>query len=338
MPRRSRRQLDLEAIADSQRGLVTAAQLRAIGYPDSTSSRKVAGGMWTRLLPGVHLVESGRPDSGQRTLATVLYAGDGSLVTGTTDLTLRGFRSSALPDLDDDGVHPVHVLVPHDRRRLSTGFARIERTRRMPAPERVGGFAVAPIDRAIADAARRFRSSHDVTALVAEALQRGSTTVDALREELADGPIQGSGHLRAALDLLGSGALSPPEGLLGELLAAAGIPAVYLNVRLVTAEGRFIAVADAWLDDVGLAIEVDSRAYHATGEGYERTIHRNARYAAAGVPVLPVLPVDLQRRPVAVLRTIESARQRAQQRGRPDVRMAATREDSAALRAWPWRA
>lgn len=339
MPRRSLRQLDLDAIADSQRGLVTAAQLRAIGYPDSTASRRVAGGMWTRLLPGVHLVSGGRPDAGQRTLATLLYAGEDALVTGTTALTIRRFRSSTLPsDELVDAVAPVHVLVPHTRRRLSTGFARIERTRRLPAPQRVDGFPVVPLVRAIGDSARRFRSGHDVATLISEALQRGLVTLDELRDELEAGPVQGSAHLRDALALLAGGALSPPEGQLGRLLESARIPHVVLNARLVTSGGRFIAVADAWLDDAGVAIEVDSRAHHSMGDDFDRTIRRNARYAAAGVPVVPVLPTDLSRRPAAVLRTIEVAREKALSTARPDVHLDVTRNDAARTPAWPWGA
>ena len=208
----------------------------------------------------------------------------------------------------------------------------------MPSPERVDGFPVVPLVRAIADAARRFRSGHDVATLVAEALQRGQVTLDALRDELEAGPVQGSAHLRDAVTLLANGALSPPEGHLGRLLESAGIPHVVLNARLVTSSGRFVAVADAWLDDVGLAIEVDSKAYHSVGDDFDRTIRRNARYAAAGVPVVPVLPSDLHRRPVAVLRSIEEARQQALRAGRPDVHVEVTRDEIARVRPWPWGA
>lgn len=205
----------------------------------------------------------------------------------------------------------------------------------MPSPERVDGFPVVPLVRAIADAARRFRSGHDVATLVAEALQRGQVTLDALRDELEAGPVQGSAHLRDAVTLLANGALSPPEGHLGRLLESAGIPHVVLNARLVTSSGRFVAVADAWLDDVGLAIEVDSVEHHAGPDGFAMTVQRNRRYAEAGVPVLPLLPRDL-RDPERTLGQIHRARRSAASRPRPNVAMVGEAQPVAGREGWRW--
>jgi hypothetical protein len=329
------------AVADSQLGLVTAAQLAQLGVETSTVSRRRAGGMWTRVLPGVHLVGGGHPTRRQRLLAALLYAGDGSMLTGTSALRLHGIRAAHLQETGDDEPErpePVHVLVTHERRRLSTGFVRIERTRRLPAPVRLRGLAVAPLARAVGDAARRFPRESDAVAVVTEAVQRGWVDVDDLRTELSEGPTRGSRYLRGAVESVARGARSVPEVDLSSLLEAAQVPAIVLNARLVSDSGAFVALADAWLDDVGLAIEVDSLEFHSTGEHFERTVRRNARYARAGVPVLTVLPSDIRDRPGSVLHDVLSARTAAAERPRPRVHVAGSGATSAGRSEWPWGA
>lgn len=320
---------------------MTAAQLAEIGVPTSTVSRRCAGGMWTRVLPGVHLVRGGRPTRQQRLLAALLYAGPGSMLTGTSALRLHGLRALRLQEVVDDEPErpePVHVLVPHDRRRLSTGFVRVERTHRLPTPEQHQSLAVAPLVRAVGDATRRFPRESDAVAVVTEVVQRRWVEVDDLRAELREGPTRGSRYLRGAVASVGRGAHSVPEADLVRRLEAAGIPDIVLNATLVSDSGSFIAVADAWLDDVGLAIEVDSVEFHATGEHFERTVRRNARYAAAGVPVLTVLPTDIRDRPSSVVRDVRQARAMAAQRPRAQVHVADPPRGSAGRVGWPWGA
>jgi hypothetical protein len=329
-------------VADSQLGLITAAQLQEIGVHRRTTSRRSAGGMWTRVPPGIHLVDGGAPSRRQRELAALLYAGDLSLLTGLAALRRHGFRALRLQETADDEAErpePVHVLIPHARRRKSTGFVRVERTHRLPETgSRITSLAVAPIARSVGDAARRLRTPSDALAVVAEAVQRGFVPVADLDEELRLGPRQGSGLFRDALVLVSGGAQSVPEGVLLRLLDAASIPHVVYNASLVTAGGRFLAKADAWLDDVGVAVEVDSVEHHATEHGFQRTVRRNARYAAAGVTVVTVLPSDLRDRPASVLRQITDARAAADRRTRPDVYVADSITPSSGRDAWRWGA
>ena len=344
MPRRPARSADLIATADAQLGLITSRQLEELGFPRSTVARRLAGGMWTRVLPGVHLVGGGQPIREQRLLAALLYAGDGAQLTGICTLRLRGFTSLGAPEPPGIGIanpEPVHALIAHARRRKSAGFVRVERTHRLPDPERIAGYDVAPVARAVSDAARRMPRGRDVLAIVTEAVQRGMATVDDLRRELDEGQMRGSHYLREAVRAVSEGAHSAPEADLIALLTGAGIPHVMTNVRLVTSRGEFIAVADVWLDDVALALEVDSVSHHAVGEGHARTVRRNARYAMAGVPVLTILPSDLRERPGAVLRSVRTARETAARSPRPDARVAQSalsREFSAGEPAWPWGA
>jgi hypothetical protein len=328
--------------ADAQSGLITAAQLAEIGLAASTVSRRALGGMWTRVLPGVHLVNGGHPTRRQREVAGLLYAGDPTLITGLGALRQSGFRAMRLQETSDDEAErpePVHLLIPHHRRRVSTGYVRVERTHRFPDSHVVAaGLSYAPLPRAIGDATRRLRVGADALAIVSEAVQRRLVTIAELELELDEGSRRGSAVFRDAVRAVSGGARSAPEGDLARLFDAAGIRGVLYNAVLLTPSGALIATPDAWLDDIGLAIEVDSREYHASPDGFANTLRRNARYAAAGVPVVGVLPTDLHTRPAGLLADIVGAMEAAARTPRPDVTVARHESPTSGRDGWRWGA
>ncbi len=342
MPRQLPQARAIRDIADSQHGLITARQLAELGVHRSTTQRRTLGYMWTRVVDGIHLVDGGSPTPLQREAGALLYGGPGSIASGTTALRHHGVRALRLQERRVEHPHvpePAHVLIPHERRRKSAGYIRIERTRRMPdAPVMRHGLTLAPVARAVADAARRLRSANDVNALVAEVVQREMCTIEELEVELRDGSRRGSALFRDALASVAIGARSGPEVDLVSLLTQARLPHVQFNVRIVDSAGEFIAIPDAWLDDVGLAVEVDSRQFHAEGDAFARTVRRNARYARAGVPAYSVMPEDLARRPTWVLNQISAARDTAASRPRPNVRAVVEEHRAAGREAWRWGA
>ncbi|GLY52408.1 hypothetical protein Lesp01_60640 [Lentzea sp. NBRC 102530] len=91
------------------------------------------------------------------------------------------------------------------------------------------------------------------------------------------------------------------------------------NTAIAGRDGLVIARPDAWYDDVGLAWEIDSRAFHLGPRDHERTLARNARYAAAGILVLQTLPTRLRDHPEAVARELRAAHAAAKARPRPPV-------------------
>jgi hypothetical protein len=329
---------DLMAIADVQSGLITARQLAEIGMPRSSVTRRNVGHMWSRILPGVHLIHSGPPTRHQRELATLLYAGPGSMLTGLTTLRHHGVDAARIADEDDNPLHPapVHALIPHERRRISTGFARIERTQRLPEPVPAAGLALAPLVRAAGDAVRRMARERDVLAILSEIVQRHLATTDDLADELALGGRRGSAHFRAAMAHLGAGVRSAPEGGARTLIELAGLPAVYFNVTVVSESGEYIGNPDAWCDDVALALEVDSQRYHGFGRGLRRTVERNARYARHGVLVFPFMPERIDADPHGVVRDLRAAHAAAAARTRPPVRMLPIGDVSAGQPGWRW--
>ena len=85
------------------------------------------------------------------------------MITGLAGCALHGIRRR--PETD-----AVHVLIPVARKRASKGFVEVERTERLPTAVIRSGFRVAPLVRALLDAARQLTSLDEVRALLAEAV------------------------------------------------------------------------------------------------------------------------------------------------------------------------
>ena len=115
----------LDAFLARQYQVISRRQALASGMTDSALDHRLrAGGPWQRLLPGVFLAVTGAPTSDQRDVAALLYAGPGSVLTGSAALRLWGVRAPYTSLID--------VLIPESKRRRSAGFVRIRPTARMP--------------------------------------------------------------------------------------------------------------------------------------------------------------------------------------------------------------
>jgi hypothetical protein len=136
-------------VAGGQFGMVSRAQARECGLtPRMLQYRTRRSGSWRRVLPGVYLTSTGNPDHDQRLMAALLYAGEGSMITGLA--ALRRYRIS-WPDPGQ-----VDVLIPAGRRRSDREFVTVHRTTRMPRRFAVvGPIQFVPPARAVADADAR---------------------------------------------------------------------------------------------------------------------------------------------------------------------------------------
>jgi hypothetical protein len=302
-------------IEQEQPGVVRSATLEDIGVARSSISRRCRkGGPWQRLLPGVILLGNAVPTDVQRLRAAVLYVGDSAVVTGIWALRLHGLRN--LPDAGD-----IQVLAPTECRTGSGGFITVERTTRVPTPHTRLGIPLAPVHRAVLDAARRQSDFDTIIAMMAEAIQRRRCTAKALADEVRDGNQRGTAIARRALAPLLNGAHSVAEVDAWKLWQLSGLPPCQWNVKLFGADGRHVATPDAWCDDVALAWEIDSRGSHSEHSDFADTLARNARYVAAGVVVLQALPARLRTEPGKVLDEIHAAYETARSRPRPDVHL-----------------
>jgi hypothetical protein len=285
MPRKSAYDVTrLNRILREQLYVISRTQALACGIsPRALHLRIVPGGPWQRLLPGVYAAVTGTVSQDQREMATLLYAGPASMITGPTAVRRHRLRSPG-PDVID-------VLIPWNCRRQSVSFARVHRTRRMPEQLSATGmirFTSPP--RAVGDAARFLIRFDDVRAVVCEAVQRRACTVPELTTELEAGPTAGSALLREALAEIGDGVRSVAEADFRILILRSGLPKPIFNAQLFDAEGTFIAMADAWWQRAGVAAEVDSRAYHLAAEDQDRTTERHDKLVACGIFPLHFAP------------------------------------------------
>ena len=291
----------LADLLDRQLSVASRGQLLALGMKDDAMRYRVRpGGPWQTLLPGVYLAVSGVPSFSQKEMAALLYAGQGSLITGPVALMHHSIRSVPFGDVID-------VLVPARRQRLSTGFARLHRTTRMPARISSSGpvrMALAP--RAVADTTRLLDTLRDVRAVVADAVQLGRCTLRELGDELASGPMRGSAMFRSVLAEVADGVRSTAEGDLRDVIRVNRLPMPLFNPSLYLGD-LFLGKPDAWWPDAGVAAEADSRAWHLSPEDWDRTRRRHDRMAAAGIIVLHFSPHDLRREPGMVTKRIRDA-------------------------------
>ncbi|SEF33071.1 hypothetical protein SAMN05421837_106586 [Amycolatopsis pretoriensis] len=234
------------------------------------------------------------------------------MITGLWALRSHGLQR--IPEPDD-----VHLLVPHDREVTSAGFTLVERTTRLPTAVVKDGVPIAPVHRAVLDAARRLRDFDAVQAMLAEAVQRRRSTADRLDRELSLGSQRGSAIPRRALQAILNGAESVAEADAWEVWKHAGLPAAEWNVGVFDRDGGFISKPDAWCEDVAFAWEIDSRKYHEGGDHYAATLARNARYSAAGIVYLQTLPSRLRTEPGAVINELRDTYAAACARPRPPV-------------------
>ena len=184
-------------------------------------------------------------------------------------------------------------------------------------------FTKAP--RAVADTARSLIRFDDVRHVVCEAVQRRVCTVTELTAELAAGPAAGATLFRDALAEIGDGVRSVAEADCRILILSSDLPQPMFNARLFDANGVFIAVADAWWAEAGVASEVDSRAYHLSAEDQDRTTERHDRLLAHGILPLHFPPKRIKTDPAGVLSELRSAIEQGSRR--PPLRITALPAD-----------
>ncbi|EST23628.1 hypothetical protein [Streptomyces niveus] len=282
----------IDRLARTQMRLATSGQLRATGLTAGTAARRcAAGGPWQRLLPGVVLIQTGRPNAWQQLLAAVLFAaardasamsGNTAVLTGESVLAIYGVRGARTDRAD--------VLVGAGRRLRDRGYVHLHPTRRWPPTLRGEGIPCVRAVRAASDFAAHEPSPDRVRALLVGTVQRGRCHPDDLRAELHASHALRNPAVRAVLDDLRVGVHSLAEGETRDTLLNAGIPDPLWNPTLRTPSGTFLARPDAYWPDEGVALEVDSAEYHLGITEYRDTVRRRLRLESHGVSVLSVTP------------------------------------------------
>lgn len=308
---------ELRMLAVEQRGVASREQLLSAGVTPGELRWRL-GRTWRAILPGVVLLEAGLPSIDQRLIGSLLFAGPASWLAGPTAAALHGV--AGVPSLRSS--QRVHVLVPAPQRPRDVMWLSIRRTHLLD--ERLidrGALRYSSRARAVVDAAATAPVAVDARAIIIGAVQQGLVRGEDLSHWIEVRQTRGRRLLRSALDEAMSGVWSVAEGdLLSLLRSSPLLPEPMANPLLQDRHGRRLTTPDAWLDDVGLAVMVHSREFHAGPFQWEQTVESDSDLSAMRIPVVGVTPASISRRPRRVLDRVEKAYREAAASGlRPDV-------------------
>jgi hypothetical protein len=295
-------------------GVISRRQALDAGiHRRSLAHRIQPDGPWQRILPGVYLMTTGVPTADQRRAAALVYAGPQALLAGPTALAVYGV-GEVQPD------RYVHILIPHARRRVSSGYVLIHRTAQQNLARMRLDWPVCDLSRAVVDSCLTLHRSSDVQALISTVVQQRRVTVEQLLAAYDDAPRRGSALLRAALADLNAGTRSAPEAEFRALIRQTPLPEPQWNVDLFDPAGRFLGRPDAWWAEAGLAHEMDSRRHHSDGSDWARTLVRHNTMTAAGITVLHTTPARLRTAPRIVVAEVIATHEQGLRRPQPPVR------------------
>jgi hypothetical protein len=288
----------LQTVADRQYGVVTRRQLRDHGVPISQIRWRV-GRSWRQLLPGVVLLGSSLPTLHQRHIAAQLYAGPQSWLAGPTAAVVFGFMA-------EDAVTRVHVLGPPKVKPREAQWVTIRRTYLLD--ERVvenGPLRVSCRARAVVDAAAVLPDDR-ARGLVIDVIRRRLVRLDDVTHWVEARETAGRPRLRSIVREAAAGAWSIPEADLAALVRTSTIlPTPMLNPELKDVAERRLTTPDAWFEDVGMAVMIHSRQFHAGVLQWDATVTDDSELSSYRIVVVGVTPEQLTKDPRAVLRRIE---------------------------------
>lgn len=158
-------------------------------------------------------------------------------------------------------------------------------------------------------------------ALVIDVVQRRLVRLEDLAHWVETRQSYGRVRLRRALQEAAAGAWSLPEADLAVLLQSSSVlTTAWLNPELTDERGRRLTTPDVWFDDVGMAVMVHSREFHAGVLQWDATVTADADLSGSRIVVVGVTPEQLSRDPRSVLRRVESHYLTARESGfRPRV-------------------
>ncbi|MDO8122085.1 type IV toxin-antitoxin system AbiEi family antitoxin domain-containing protein [Isoptericola sp. b490] len=255
----------LERLAAQQDGVVSRAQVLALGGSHGLLTRAVDSGRWRRLLPGVVVTHSGPVPWIARAQAAALYAGRGAALSHAAAGYLLGFVRKAPRTVD--------VSVPAARRVRNQPGLRVHRRRSVPvlpwSPPLVTAAAT------VLDLVELASTEDDVVSLVAAAV-RARVPVASVASEIARRPrLRTRGLLVELLTDVGEGVESALElRFRRDVERRHGLPRATLQVR-ERVGGRWIR-ADALYAGMGVRVELDGSLGHPGGRTDADTWRDNA--------------------------------------------------------------
>lgn len=279
----------LAETAEAQYGVVSRAQLRALGYSGSAIGRALASGRLHRVHRGVYAVGHRRLSAHGQCHAAVLACRPGALLSHSSAAWLWGL----VPKL----ATPVEVV-------LQTGGYRgssicVHHSRILQPPDRTirDGLPVAAIPRVVLDLAstvprRQLERALDRAELLGM-LDVGE--IDTLLARAGRHP--GIGALRSALDPHREPCFtrSGLERRFLELVRASDLPMPAANAYVAGFE------LDAYWEAERFAVELDGYEYHRSRSAFERDRARQEELKLAGIEMVRITARRIAREPEEVV-------------------------------------
>lgn len=269
----------IAALASTTGGIVTTAEIVAADLDPRVAERQVRAGNWQRPARGVYVPRSTTLSGLDLGHVAQRLAGDRVVVSGLVTLRELGLRW--LPASDD-----VLGLVAPDVRTPSSRRVVLRRTKDLDELQTWwrGGVELAPVQRAVIDAARETPGLRDVRGIVLGAVADTWADVDTLDAILATTQRNGSGLTRRAIEDARRGAVSPPEAELVDEMLGCGVP-FYVNPELWL-DGRLLGCTDVYLPGLGIGGEVESVERHGSDDDTETTYDRHERLTTPGLELV----------------------------------------------------
>jgi very-short-patch-repair endonuclease len=278
-----------------QLGLITRAQITDLGGSRKVIDRRVQGGGWTRVHPGVYRDALVPVTLEQSSFAALLWAG--------TDAAIGREAAGGLWRLDGLVAERIHLWTP---RSLKSELVVVHRGTVAPNDRRmVGPITLTSPARTIVDLAAVL-DDEDLTAVVEDAIHRGLTTPMSIGrglDALGGKGRPGSARLRAILDDRGNQrpTMSRLEVKIWRTLRAKGLTPVRQHpVRC----GNTTYWIDCAFPQWRVAVEGFGDKFHRAARDRKRELKRFADLATVHWRVLPVTWDDIVDHPDDVVARI----------------------------------
>jgi hypothetical protein len=278
-------------------GLTVARRdaLRDVGISNTRIRTAVRTGRWQEPVRGVVVAHAGSLTQRERWLVALAFAGPDAGLSHHSALRLWGAKADELaasrrvagvlgdyrPVLDGG---MTEVTRCHGQHMASHGFVVVHQSRRPLQIVEHDGLRTTSAARAAIDVAVTAYRRADVDHVIADVLQKGLTTVDALAEQTELAGRLATPWLRSAVRDASRGMRSVGESDLRRVVLAAGLPEPEWNAPVDTMAGRFFV--DALWRSKRVAAEADGQAYHFTARDWSADLRRQNAIHGAGVVLL----------------------------------------------------
>jgi len=283
----------LAELSGGQFGVVSTAQLRALGLGAPQIRRRVKAGLLHPIHHNVFAVGHRRIVFHARLLAALLTCGPDSFLSHRTAAALWGLRSVIPRDIE--------VTVIGARAPQRAGIT-VHRTRDGGDVTTRNGLRVSTVPRLLIELASRERP-RELDRLITQGIRKQVLELAAMEAALdrhARRP--GISTLRHALrDYRPTpDRCSSLETAFDALIAGTDVPPPLRNVIV---EGWEL---DCYWPHVRLAVELDGRPYHVAVRDLEKDRYRDGKLLLLGIRVLRITDRRLELEPLAVLRDVRA--------------------------------